>query len=110
MLTRAVPHERVGLQAPASTATHTSLAAGPRPSFARTAGHAFPRSGRWRSQPQLLCQVGFAICGFHRVHGMSPGAPTLTRAVGDWAGRGNRWLGVVEEVPDLSGDLSFEAA
>ena len=51
----------------------------------------------------------FAICGFSAVHGMSAWALTVTRCgvgVGCAGGR----LGVVEEVPDLSGDVAFEAA
>ena len=58
----------------------------------------------------LLCQGRFAICGF------SPGAwHESWSADGDASGSwlGAVWgggLGVVEEVPDLSGDVAFEAA
>jgi hypothetical protein len=35
-----------------------------------------------RLSSQLLCQGRVAICGFHRVHGMSAGAVPLMRCAG----------------------------
>lgn len=62
------------------------------------------------SDPPLLCQVRFAICGF------LPGAGHQS-----WSGDCDplfRWcrqglgdgLGVVEQVPDLSGDVAFQGS